>query len=104
MLEFGFFIDGEYHGRKNSAEKGHIEIANRILEEHSSWKSHYETQNKWKDPVDFLVFVKAAIKIGNRWGRRVVTYSSQHLNEEMQECIREYQKSNWAIEDVFYLK
>ena len=101
MLEFGFFVYGEYYGRNSN--EGHIEIAQRILNKHPSWLSHFETQSKWKDPVDFLVYFKGAVKIGNRWGKKVVSYSSYHMDKEMEGCLAEYKSARWQLDDMFLL-
>lgn len=105
MVTLGFFVYGKYYGREDGNE-GHIEIASRILSQKEAWKRHFETQAKtgWRDPVDFLVYIKGAVKIGNRWGKKVITYSSFHLDNEMQECISYYKMHGWRVEDIWNLK
>lgn len=104
MVDLGFFVYGEYYGQEG--KEGHIEIAYRILSKRPAWKNHFENQakTKWRDPVDFLVFVKGAVKIGNRWGAKVITYSGAHMDKEMLTCIMEYKSHNWRLEDVALLK
>lgn len=104
MVELGFFVYNDYYGQEG--KEGHIEIAHRILSQKPAWRNHFELQarTKWKDPVDFLVFVKGAVKIGNRWGARVVTYSSAHMDKEMLTCLMEYKARGWKLEDVALLR
>ena len=101
LLKLGIFCYGKYYGKKFDSD-GHIEIASRIIDS-KSWKSQFESDPKWKDPVDFLIYRKGAIKIGNRWGARKLSYSSRMSDKETDGVIIEYQSAGWEIEDVYVL-
>ena len=51
-----------------------------------------------------MLYIKGTVKIGNRWGEKVITYSSFHLDNEMQECISYYKMHGWRAEDIWNLK
>ena len=104
MVVLGCFVYGKYYEQEK--DEGHIEIALRILASKPAWKNHFDNQAEtgWEDPVDFLVFIKGAVKIGNRWGKKVITYSSAHLDKEMDACILEYKSHGWSTEDVRFLR
>ena len=84
----GFILDRESKFFQEEGEKGHIEIALRVIKEIGKQKK-YEQQTKWKDPVDFLVYSIGALKVGNRWTERVVTYCPYVVTSEMLDIIAE---------------
>ena len=79
----GFILDKNTSFFQQEGEKGHIETALRVIEEIGK-KEKYEQQTKWKDPVDFLVYSVGALKVGNRWKEKVITYCPYLVDKEMQ--------------------
>ena len=102
MIELGFFLYGDYYGKEDPKE-GHIEIAKRILAKRPAWLQHFRENGKYRDPVDYLIFTKGAVKIGNRWGNKVITYDSKFLDKEIDTCLCEYRSHGWKDEDVRFL-
>lgn len=102
MVKLGFFVYGEYYEQSNP-EEGHIEIAMRILEGRPTWLQSFKANDKYRDPVDFLIYTKGAVKIGNRWGAKVLSYNSRFLDKEMEGCICEYNSCGWILDDVALL-
>lgn len=102
MTTLGFFLYGDYY-EKNSPTEGHIEIARRILNKRPAWLQHFEKNGKYSDPVDYLIFTKGAVKIGNRWGKKVITYDSKFLDKEVETCLWVYMSRGWKVEDVHFL-
>ena len=101
-IKLGIFCYGEYYSKESTSE-GHIEIAKRIINNKPSWRAQFESETRWKDPVDFLIYRKGAIKIGNRWGARKISYSSLMLDKETEGVLIEYQSAGWEVEDVYVL-
>lgn len=102
MVTLGFYCYGNYYSKENSTD-GHIEIARRILERKPSWLAAFNENTRYRDPVDFLIFCKGAIKIGSRFGMKTVIYSSRNLDKEMQTILMEYKNKGWKLEDVYLL-
>lgn len=96
----GFILNKDTKFFKEESEKGHIEVALRVIEGIGK-KEEYERQAKWKDPVDYLVFCIGALKVGNRWQERVITYYPYTVGNELQSIINEYKQAQYKIDEVF---
>lgn len=90
-------------GAKYLAEpnEGHIEVANRVIRIEKLEIKYKNLITTWSDPVDFLVFVEGALKIGNRWGERVITYYPHALARNVRDEIESYVSRNYRKETVY---
>ena len=96
----GFILDKKTSFFQEEGERGHIEIALRVIEEIGK-KQKYETQTKWKDPVDFLVYSIGVLKVGNRWEEKIITYCPYLVTSEIQDIIVEYKKERYKVDEVY---
>lgn len=78
--------------------KGHNGLAVKIIKD-KGWEEQYKC-SKYKDPVDFLIFVKEAIKVGNQLGEEIVTISCNTKGREVDEVLVKYEKLGWKIDIV----
>lgn len=103
--EIGFILpDGEIY-LKGEEERGHIEVAFRILnfKENSRMKAKFE-RSIWApdNPVDFLIYEEGAAKIGNRWGdTRIIQYYPYLLCRRLDDVLTEYKSLNYEIREVY---
>lgn len=95
----GFILDRNTSFFQKAGEHGHIEVALRVISEIGKQKK-FEQQTKWTDPVDFLVFTMGALKVGNRWNEKVVTYCPNAINTEIQDIIAEYRRERYKVDEV----
>ena len=95
----GFILDKKTSLFQQKNDHGHIEIAFRLISKIGK-TSQYEQQTKWKDPVDFLVFTMGALKVGNRWNEKVITYCPNAISTEMRDIIAEYIKERYEVDEV----
>ena len=91
MLEYvtlGFVMpNGKTYDQENQSD-GHIEIARRVITSENLDEKY--KNSRWNDPVDFLIFDEGALKVGNRWGKRVVSYYPNMITSVIQEYIESY--------------
>ncbi|MBQ3409256.1 MAG: hypothetical protein IJH12_08655 [Clostridia bacterium] len=105
-LELGFILSNGKCYFKEDSEKGHIEVAVRILNlpENKSLKSRYE-KSVWGDmnnPVDFLVFEEGALKVGIKYGtERVVVFYPYMISRKTDEAIAEYRSKHYRVCEVY---
>lgn len=99
----GFALpDGEVILRAEG-ERGHIELAMRIIDSDKNMKGMFE-KSDWfpSNPVDFLIFRVGAAKIGNRWGQtRLVQYYPYLMTRKILETLEEYKSKNYDIREVY---
>lgn len=99
MSELGFVLqNGDTYLRKTKSE-GHIEIARRIINDTQMTKDF--EKSSYTDPVDYLIFVQGALKIGSRWGDRVIVYYPAKVNKKIEEAISEYTQKNYREDKVY---
>ena len=99
----GFALnDGEVILR-NEEERGHIEVAWRILNEYKWMKYKFDISSWAPDnPVDFLIYEEGAAKIGNRWGEtRIIQYYPYVMSKKIEEVLEEYRSRNYDIREVY---
>lgn len=101
--ELGFALtDGEVI-LKDDSERGHIELAWRILNSDKRMKERFE-KSVWapNDPVDYLIYDEGAAKIGNRWGQtRLVQYYPYVMSKRIGDILEEYRSLNYDIREVY---
>ena len=98
--DLGFILEsGEVFLRAIGDEEGHIEIAERIIQQ-KGWSNEFASGCWGNNPVDFLIYEKGALKVGNRWGSRKVSYYPAKLSREVRDFIDEYRARNYEIEAV----
>ena len=98
-VSLGFVMpNGKTYDQENQSE-GHIEIARRVIEAENLVEKYQNS--KWNDPVDFLLFVEGALKVGNRWGKRVVSYYPNMLTSTIQKHLESYKNRCYAEDKVY---
>ena len=104
--ELGFVLSDGEKFLKEESERGHIEVAFRILNASSRMKGRFE-RSIWApdNPVDFLIFEEGAIKVGNRWGdTRIIQYYPYMLCRKVEEIFAEYCSLNYDVREVYLPK
>ncbi len=97
--ELGFYLPNGNKYFQLETEKGHIEVAMRVINI-ENLSERFE-KSKWNDPVDFLIFDIGAIKIGNRWGSRVISYYPNLLDRKSEEVIAIYKMRHYDEDPVY---
>ena len=97
LVRLGLWVFGDFY-ETDDPKNGHIEIAEMILNR-KNWKGQFEV-SKFSDPVDFLVFEKEAIKIGNCYCQNVITLSDKTKGREVDNVLVIYEKERWRIETI----
>lgn len=97
LVRLGLWVFGDFY-ETDDPKNGHREIAKTIISQRG-WEGQYEV-SKFNDPVDFLVFVKEAIKIGNCYCQNVITLSDGTKGREVDNVLVIYEKERWRIENI----
>ena len=97
IARLGLWIFGDMY-ETNDQKNGHIEIANKVIEQ-NGWKGQFQV-SKFNDPVDFLIFEKEAIKIGNQLGKNIITLADNTSGREVDNLLVIYEKMRWKIDYV----
>lgn len=105
-LELGFILSSGERYFKEESEKGHIEVAMRILNmpENKSLKLMYERSvwSSMNNPVDFLVFEEGALKVGIKYGtEKVLLYYPYMISHKTDEALAEYMSKHYRICEVY---
>lgn len=86
---------------KMDDERGHIEIARRIIREIGLEKRYKDSKwGKMDNPVDYLVYEEGAIKIGNRWGAKIITYCPDSISRKIYPKLQEYIDDWYQVDEV----
>lgn len=94
----GFVMPNGYKYLREQEDHGHIEVAKKIIAE-EKLSARYQ-KSPWKDPVDFLLFEEGALKVGNRWGERVILYYPNLLTKRVKDAILEYRAIHYREDSV----
>ena len=105
-IQLGFALDNgdlvirtlKQSKNPNEPQKGHIELATEIIRD-MKWEKEF-ARSGWGDRVDFLVYEKGALKIGTRFGDRVVSYYPPKLTKKTQGVLGDYQLRRYRVEEI----
>lgn len=103
VVRLGLWIWGDFY-ETDDPKNGHIEIAYQIINK-KGWQGQFEA-SKFEDPVDFLIFEKEGVKIGNRYGKNVITLCDKTKGREVDNVLLIYEMEGWFIDYIHnpYLK
>lgn len=96
--DLGFVMPNGDKYLREQENHGHIEVAEKIIAEERLTLRFEKSQ--WEDPVDFLLFEEGALKIGSRYGERVISYYPNLLTRKVRDAILEYKSKNYREDSV----
>lgn len=96
MVKLGFCLPDGTEIFQQDDQDNHVDIAFRLINQ-KGWKVYFE-QSSESDPVDYLVFRCGALKVGNRYFGKTVSFYPNRISLHIQQKINEYKALGYEID------